>query len=130
MGKAAAEAADSFLVGLMAGFDRLADEKLTQKIDAMEQRIIERLPEVVALPPKPAEDPPERLLGVKQIAAMLGCSPRAVQQRMDRGELVYVLLDPDSKQRKMLYSWVVNYIHSLPRYTGKVKEKKEVNVDG
>ena len=126
MGKAAAEAADIFVAGLMAGFDRLADEKLTQKIYAMEQRIIAQLPEVVALPPPPAEIPEERLLSVKQIAKMLGCSPRAVQQRMDRGELVYVLADPDSNQRKVPYSWVVEYIHSLPRYIGKLREKKEV----
>ena len=127
MGKTATDAAaDAFVAGLMVGFDRIADEKLTEKVDALEQRIVERLPKVVALPPPPAEYPEERLLSVKQIAAMLGCSARSVQMRMDKGELVYVLADPSSNQRKMLYSWVVEYIHSLPRYTGKVHEKKEV----
>ena len=128
MGKTATDAAaDAFVAGLMVGFDRIADEKLTEKVDALEQRIIERLPQVVALPPKPTDAPEERLLSVKQIAAMLGCSARAVQQRMDKGELTYVLTDPCSNQRKMPYSWVVEYIYSLPRYTGKLKERKEVN---
>jgi len=127
MGKTAAgAAADAFVAGLMVGFDRIADEKLTAKVDALEQRIVERLPKVVALPPPPAEYPEERLLSVKQIAAMLGCSARSVQMRMDKGELVYVLADPSSNQRRVPYSWVVEYIHSLPRYTGKVHEKKEV----
>ena len=127
MGKTAADAAaDAFVAGLMVGFDRIADEKLTEKVDVLEQRIIERLPEVVTLPPKPADVPEERLLSVKQIAAMLGCSLRSVQQRMDRGELAYVLLDPGGNQRKVPYTWVVEYIHSLPRYVGKVREKKVV----
>ena len=127
MGKTATDAAaDAFVAGLMVGFDRIADEKLTEKVDALEQRIIERLPQVVALPPKPAEYPLDRLLSVGEIADLLGCSPRTVQTRMDKGELVYVLLDPSSNQRKVLYSWVMEYIHSLPRYVGKVREKKEV----
>ena len=74
-----------------------------------------------------AEAPEERLLSVKKIAAILGCSPRTVQLRMDRGELPYVLTDPSSTHRKMPYSWVVEYIHSLPRYTGKLKERMKQN---
>ena len=128
MGKTATDAAaDVFVAGLMVGFDRIADEKLTEKVDALEQRIIERLPEVVVLPPKPVENPLERLLSVGEVADLLGCSTRTVQTRMDKGDLVYVLLDPSSNQRKVPYSWVVEYIHSLPRYTGKLKERKEVN---
>ena len=127
MGKTATDAAaDAFVAGLMVGFDRIADEKLTEKVDALEQRIIERLPEVVALPPKPAEYPPDRLLSVGEVADLLGCSRRTVQTRMDNGELAYVLLDPNSNQRKVPYSWVVEYIHNLPRYVGKVREKKVV----
>ena len=127
MGKTATDAAaDAFVAGLMVGFDRIADEKLTEKVDALEQRIIEQLPEVVALPPKPAENPLERLLSVGEVADLLGCSARTVQTRMDKGDLVYVLLDPSSNQRKVPYTWVVEYIHSLPRYVGKVREKKVV----
>ena len=127
MGKTATDAAaDAFVAGLMVGFDKIADEKLTVKMEALQERILEQLPQVVSLPPMPAEAPEERLLDVKQVAAMLGCSPRSVQQRMDSGELVYVLLDPGGKQRRVPYSWVVEYIHSLPRYTGRLKEKKEV----
>ncbi|AME03345.1 hypothetical protein [Selenomonas sp. oral taxon 136] len=128
MGKTATDAAaDAFVAGLMVGFDRIADEKLTEKVDALEQRIVERLPKVVALPPMPVDVPEERLLDVKQVAAMLRCSPRAAQQLMDSGNLAYVLLDPSSNQRKVPYSWVVEYIHSLKRYTGKLREKKEVS---
>ena len=69
MGKTATDAAaDAFVAGLMVGFDRIADEKLTAKVDALEQRIVERLPRVVALPPKPAENPLERLLSVGEVA--------------------------------------------------------------
>ena len=61
MGKTATDAAaDAFVAGLMVGFDRIADEKLTEKVDVLEQRIVERLPKVVALPPKPAENMCER----------------------------------------------------------------------
>lgn len=127
MGKTATDAAaDAFIAGLMVGFDRIADEKLTEKVDALEQRIIEHLPEVVYLPPPPAEVPEERLLSVKEVARLLDCSPRTVQLRMDRGELVYVL-ERGSENRKVLYSWAVEYMHSLPCYTGKLKERKEVN---
>ena len=128
MGKTATDtAADAFVAGLMVGFDKIADEKLTKKVEALSARILERLPQVVSLPPMPAEAPEERLLSVKKIAAILGCSPRTVQLRMDRGELPYVLTDPSSTHRKMPYSWVVEYIHSLPRYTGKLKERMKQN---
>lgn len=127
MGRSAADTvAADFAASIMAGFDKVADERLARKVEALSERIIAHLPEVVYLPPPPAEVPEERLLSVKEVARLLGCSPRTVQLRMDRGELVYVL-ERGSENRKMPYSWVVEYIHSLPRYTGKKCEKKEVN---
>ena len=127
MAKAAATAATLDIAAVIsAAVERIAAEKIEKQTEEMAQKVIEHLPEVVYLPPKSADVPEERLLDVKQVAAMLGCSPRSVQQRMDSGELVYVLLDPGGKQRRVPYSWVVEYIHSLPRYTGKLKEKKEV----
>ena len=126
MGRSAADAAMVDIAAVItAGFDKVADERLARKVEALSERIITHLPEVVYLPPPPAEVPEERLLSVKEVARLLGCSPRTVQLRMDRGELVYVL-ERGSENRKMPYSWVVEYIHSLPRYTGKLKEKKEV----
>lgn len=126
MAKAAAAATLDIAAVITAAVERIAAEKMEKQTEEMMQQVIEHFPEIVYLPPKPAEVPPERLLSVGEVADLLGCSPRTVQQRMDRGELVYVLADPSSNQRKMPYSWVVEYIHSLPRYTGKVKEKKEV----
>ena len=127
MGRAAMDAVTLDIVkALTDAVERIAAEKTREQMAEATQRIVENLPALVYLPPMPAEHPEERILSVKQVAAMLGCSPRAVQMRMDRGELVYVLADPSSNQRKMPYSWVVEYIHDLPRYTGKVKEKKEV----
>lgn len=127
MPRKAADAATLDIVKVLTdAVERIAAEKVAAQSEAVTQSIIENLPEVIALPPPPAEVPEERLLSVKKIAAILGCSSRTVQLRMDRGELPYVLTDPSSTHRKMPYSWVVEYIHSLPRYTGKLKERKEV----
>ena len=90
------------------------------------QKVIAQLPEAIYLPPLPAKVPEERLLGVDEIVVMLDCSVATVQNLMNKGELVYVLLDPNSTHRKVPYSWVVEYIHALPRYKGKVKEKEAV----
>ncbi|WP_313994815.1 helix-turn-helix domain-containing protein [uncultured Selenomonas sp.] len=127
MPRKAADAATLDIVKVLTdAVERIAAEKVAEQSEAATQRIIEYLPEVVYLPPKPAEDPLERLLSVGEVADLLGCSPRTVQTRMDNGELVYVLLDPSSNQRKVPYSWVVEYMHNLPRYVGKVREKKVV----
>lgn len=124
--KAADAVAVDIVKVLTDAVERIATEKVAAQSEVVTQSIIDHLPEVVYLPPKPAENPPERLLSVGEVADLLGCSPRTVQTRMDRGELVYVL-ERGSENRKMPYSWVVEYIHSLPRYTGKKCEKKEVN---
>ena len=57
MGKTATDAAaDAFVAGLMVGFDKIADEKLTQKVEALSARILKRLPQVVEAdrPPRAA----------------------------------------------------------------------------
>ena len=91
----------------------------------MTRQIVENLPALVYLPPPPADVPLERLLSVKEVAKILGCSPVTVGKRFESGELPFVL-ERGSDIRKVPYSWVVEYIHSLPRYTGKLKERKEV----
>ena len=121
MGRSATERiASEFAAHLMDSFDRIA-----AKVEALSERIIAQLPEVVYLPPPPAVVPEERLLSVKEVARVLGCSPSTVQVRLNNGELAYVL-ERGSNHRKVPYSWVVEYIHSLPRYTGKLKERKVV----
>ena len=110
---------------ITAAVERIAAEKIEKQTEEMAQQVIEHLPEVVYLPPKPAENPLERLLSVGEVADLLGCSTVTVGKRFASGDLAYVL-ERGSENRKVPYSWVVEYIHSLPRYTGKLKEKKEV----
>lgn len=123
--KAADAVAVDIVKVLTDAVERIATEKVAAQSEVVTQSIIEHLPEVVYLPPKPAEVPQERLLSVGEVAKILGCSTTTVVKRFESGDLAYVL-ERGSDIRKVPYSWVVEYIHSLPRYTGKVKEKKEV----
>ena len=122
--KAADVAAGELVATLMAGVERVAAEKVAAQMEELSGRILEHLPELLYLPP-PADVPEERLLSVGDVARILGCCPATVGKRFESGELAYVL-ERGSDVRKVPYSWVVEYIHRLPRYTGKLKEKKEV----
>lgn len=124
--KAADAVAVDIVKVLTDAVERIATEKVAAQSEVVTQSIIDHLPEVVYLPPKPAEVPQERLLSVGEVAKILGCSTTTVVKRFESGDLAYVL-ERGSDIRKVPYSWVVEYIHSLPRYTGKVKERKEVN---
>lgn len=127
MSRKASEAATLDIVKVLTdAVERIAAEKVQEQSAAATRQIIEQLPEVVYLPPPPAEVPLERLLSVKEVAELLGCSTGTVTKRFESGDLPFVL-ERGSENRKVPYSWVVEYIHSLPRYTGKVKERKEVN---
>ena len=120
MPRKAAEAATLDIVKVLTdAVERIAAEKVAEQSEVATQRIIEHLPEVVYLPPKPAEVPQERLLSVGEVAEILGCSTATVAKRFESGDLAFVL-------ERGSYSWVVEYIYSLPRYTGKLKERKEV----
>jgi hypothetical protein len=123
--KAADAVAVDIVKVLTDAVERIAAEKVAAQTEAVTQSIIENMPEVIALPPMPADVPLERLLSVKQVADLLGCSPVTVGKRFESGDLAFVL-ERGSENRKVPYSWVVEYIYSLPRYTGKLKEKKEV----
>ena len=126
MPRKAADAATLDIVKVLTdAVERIAAEKVAEQSEVATQRIIEHLPEVVYLPPKPAENPPERLLSVGEVARILGCSPATVAKRFESGDLAFVL-ERGSDVRKVPYSWVVEYIHRLPRYTGKLRERKEV----
>ena len=124
--KAADAVAVDIVKVLTDAVERIATEKVAAQSEVVTQSIIDHLPEVVYLPPKPAEVPQERLLSVGEVAKILGCSTTTVVKRFESGDLAYVL-ERGSDIRKVPYSWVVEYIHSLPRYTGKLKERKEVN---
>ena len=123
--KAADAAAGELVAALMAGVERVAAEKVAVQMEELAGKVLEHLPELLYLPPPPAEVPEERLLSVGDVARILGCCPATVGKRLESGELAYVL-ERGSDVRKVPYSWVVEYIHRLPRYTGKLKEKKEV----
>ena len=75
----------------------------------------------------------ERLLNVKEVAKILGCSPVTVSIRMTRGEIIW-RLEKGSSTRKVAYSDLVDYIRELPTYTGglapvlsKLRKGKENN---
>lgn len=123
---AAADAAAGELVAaLMAGVERVAAEKVAAQMEELAGKVLEHLPELVYLPPPPADVPEERLLSVGEVARILGCSPATVGKRFESGDLAFVL-ERGSDVRKVPYSWVVEYIHRLPRYTGKLRDRKEV----
>ena len=125
--KAADAAAGELVAALMAGVERVAAEKVAAQMEELAGKVLEHLPELVYLPPPPppTDVPEERLLSVGEVARILGCSPATVAKRFESGDLAFVL-ERGSDVRKVPYSWVVEYIHRLPRYTGKLKEKKEV----
>ena len=126
MKKTAADVATLDIVKVLTdAVERIAAEKVRAQTSEVTRQIVENLPALVYLPPPPADVPLERLLSVKEVAKILGCSPVTVRKRFESGELPFVL-ERGSDIRKVPYSWVVEYIHSLPRYTGKLKEKKEV----
>ena len=126
MKKTAADVATLDIVKVLTdAVERIAVEKVRAQTSEVTRLIVENLPALVYLPPPPADVPLERLLSVKEVAKILGCSPVTVGKRFESGELPFVL-ERGSDIRKVPYSWVVEYIHSLPRYTGKLKEKKEV----
>ena len=126
MPRKAADAATLDIVKVLTdAVERIAAEKIRAQTSEVTRQIVENLPALVYLPPPPADVPLERLLNVKEVPKILGCSPVTVGKRFGSGELPFVL-ERGSDIRKVPYSWVVEYIHSLPRYTGKLKEKKEV----
>ena len=104
--KAADAAAGELVAALMAGVERVAAEKVAAQMEELAGKVLEHLPELLYLPPLPAEAPEERLLSVGEVARILGCSPATVGKRFESGELAYVL-ERGSDVRKVPYSWVV-----------------------
>ncbi len=126
MPRKAAEAATLDIAAVItAAVERIAAEKMQEQAEEVTRLLMDNLPEVVYLPPPPADVPEERLLSVGEVAEMLGCTTTTVRKRFESGDLPYVL-ERGSDVRKVPYSWVVEYIHGLPRYTGRLKDKKEV----
>ena len=104
--KAADVAAGELVAALMAGVERVAAEKVAAQMEELSGRMLEHLPELLYLPPPPADVPEERLLSVGEVARILGCSPATVGKRFESGDLAFVL-ERGSYVRKVPYSWVV-----------------------
>lgn len=126
MAKKAVDAAAAQLVAtLLEGIAKIAEEQVKAKMAELSEEILAKLPEVVALPPPPADVPQERLLTATDVAELLACSEDKVKKRMDAGDLAYIV-ERGSDRRRIPYSWVVEYIHRHKRYTGPLGKRREV----
>ena len=79
--KAADVAAGELVAALMAGVERVAAEKVAAQMEELAGKVLEHLPELLYLPPPPADVPLERLLSVGEVADLLGCSTVTVGKR-------------------------------------------------
>ena len=123
--RAVDEAATQLVATLLEGIAKIAEEQVKARTDELTAEILAKLPEVVALPPPPAEVPQERLLTAADVAELLACSEDKVKKRMDAGDLAYIV-ERGSDRRRIPYSWVVEYIHKHKRYTGPLGKREEV----
>ena len=125
MAKRAVDAAATELVAtLLEGIAKIAEEQVKAKMAELSEEILAKLPEVVALPPPPADVPQERLLRPSEAAELLACSEDTIKKRMDVGDLAYIV-ERGSDRRRIPYSWVVEYIHKHKRYTGPLGKRRE-----
>ena len=125
MAKRAVDVAAAQLVAtLLNGIERIAAEQVKAHMGELAAEVLAKLPEVVALPPPPAEIPQERLLSTADVAEMLNCSVDTAKKRMDAGDLAYIV-ERGSDRRRIPYSWVVEYIHKHKRYTGPLGKRRE-----
>ena len=107
---------------LVTCLEKMAAAQVKEETRAMAEEIMNALPQIVAVPVVPAEIPTERLLTVKEIAKVLGCKDAAVKQRMNNGTLAYIV-EKGTKDRKIPYSWLLEYMYGHTRYTGKYKDR-------
>lgn len=123
--RAVDEAATQLVATLLEGIAKIAEEQVKAKMAELSEEILKKLPEVVALPPPPADVPQERLLRPSEVAELLACSEDMVKKRMDAGDLAYIV-ERGSDRRRIPYSWVVEYIHRHKRYAGPLGKRWEV----
>lgn len=117
--------ADALVDALMARIAGLVETEVEERMTAMEKRILERLPEVVRIPPRPVDAPRERLMPLREVAEVLGCSEDTVKSRMAAGQLAWIT-EQGTKERKVPYSWLLEYIHGHTRYTGSFHQRREL----
>lgn len=117
-------AAAQLVATLLNGIERIAAEQVKAHMGELAAEVLAKLPEVVALPPPPADVPQERLLRPSEAAELLACSEDTIKKRMDAGDLAYIV-ERGSDRRRIPYSWVVEYIHKHKRYTGPLGKRRE-----
>lgn len=110
---------------LVSCIEKMAAAQVKEETHAMTEAIVSAIPQLVAVPVVPAELPMERLLTVKEIAKVLGCKEAAVKQRMNNGTLAYIV-EKGTKDRKIPYSWLLEYMYGHTRYTGTYKDRRPV----
>lgn len=120
--------ADALVGALMERIASLVETAVEERMTESEKRILDALPKVIELPPHPAEAFEERLLGIGEIAEMLGCTKDVVQKKMASGALTYIVFG-ENGDRKMPRSWVLEYIYGHTRYTGPKMQRREVAPD-
>ena len=123
--RAVDDAAAQLVATLLDGIERIAAEQVKAHMDELAAEVLAKLPDVVALPPMPAEVPQERLLTTADVAGMLNCSVDTAKKRMDAGDLAYIV-ERGSDRRRIPYSWVVEYIHKHKKYAGPLGKRWEV----
>ena len=68
--KAVDAAATELVATLLEGIAKIAEEQVKARTDELAAEILAKLPEVVALPPPPADVPQERLLRPSEAAEL------------------------------------------------------------
>ena len=119
---------DAFVDAIVERLAGMAEAAVKEQMTELEKRILARLPEVVQVPPRPVDAPRERLLNIGEIAEMLGCKKDKVHRLMASGALAYLSISESSEfgERKVPYSWLLEYIYSRPRCTGRSDQRREL----
>lgn len=116
---------DAFADAIIGRIGGMVEESVKEHLTDLEKRILERLPEVVHIPPHPVDAPRERLMPLREVAEVLGCSEDTVKSRMAAGQLAWIT-EQGTKERKVPYSWLLEYIHGHTRYTGSFHQRREL----
>lgn len=116
---------DALIELIVARIGVLVETEVEARMSALTEEILERLPEVVHIPPRPVDAPRERLMPLREVAEVLGCSEDTVKSRMAAGQLAWIA-EQGAKERKVPYSWVLEYIYSHKRYTGPFRRRREL----
>lgn len=119
---------DAFVDAIIKRLAGMAEAAVKEQMTELEKRILARLPEVVHIPPRPVDAPRERLLNIGEVAEVLGCKKDKVHRLMRSGALTYISISDvsDFGERKVPYTWLLEFIYSQKRYAGASDRRREV----